>query len=105
MYNKANFMIKKREKTYLTGDFVKNLDKLDTGDGLYIIAGAPLPNGEIRAKFFYSNEVPILELGTGNIIRKINISYSSVAEDNDKLLHFLFRKTRHNENIKNKRIR
>lgn len=71
------------------------LESLDPmGEGVYVAIGDGLPNGEMKATFFASNEMPPLRAGADNMKRTLKISYASVANDNERLLHLLFRKTR-----------
>ncbi|OGH14716.1 MAG: hypothetical protein A2860_01220 [Candidatus Levybacteria bacterium RIFCSPHIGHO2_01_FULL_37_33] len=82
-------MVKKKENKRETDTW-----KLDRGEDLYVIAGEPLPNGEIKAKYFFSNEIPLAVVGGEGMKRSIKVSYSSIANDNEQLLHFLYGKTR-----------
>jgi len=75
-------------------DLPTTLESLDTGDGLYIAIGDPLPNGDVKVNYFYSNEIPKLKAKVGNTVRQMKISYDSVAYDNNQLLHLLFGKTK-----------
>lgn len=86
-------MTKKKESA--RKDISDTLESLDTsGKGVYVYAGYVLPNGEVKANYFASNDIPLLKAGAGNMKRTLKISYSSVANDNEQLLHQLFSKTR-----------
>ncbi len=75
-------------------DITDTLESLDTGEGVYISVGDAFPGGEVRVKFFASNQVPKLRVRTNNAKRSLKIFYSSIANDNEQLLHLLFGKTR-----------
>ena len=78
-----------REKRLYDG-----IRSLDTGEGIYVVTGSPLPSGEMKADFFYSNTIPKLEITTLGKKREVEVSISSIADENKELLHFLFGKTR-----------
>ena len=87
-------MIKKKEPAKKDiADILENYTT-ETGDDMYVMTGDALPNGEVKAKYFASNQMPRLKAGTDNMKRTLKISFSSVAQDNEQLLHQLFSKTR-----------
>lgn len=85
-------MIKKKGST--SQDLPAILESLDTGEGVDVAIGQTLPSGELKATFFASNKIPPLKTGTDNMKRNLKISYSSIANDNEQLLHFLFKKSK-----------
>lgn len=86
-------MIKKKVSDKMN-NLPATLGSLDTGEGVDVIIGDTLPSGEIKATFFASNKMPPLKAGTDNMKRTLKISYSSIANDNEQLLHFLFKKSK-----------
>ena len=89
-------MTQKKQKTGLvTKDISETLESLDTTrEGVYVYTGYRLPNGEVRTNYFASNQMPRLKAGTDNMKRTLKVSYSSIANENEQLLHQLFSKTR-----------
>jgi len=86
--SKNKEIIERERRMY---DSIRSLDK---GEGIYVVTGSPLHTGKVKVDFFFSNNIPKLEITTLGIKRVIEVSYSSVANDNKELLHFLYGKTR-----------
>lgn len=60
------------------------------GKGVEITIGSPETGG---IKSYFNNKMPLLEITTHNVKRKVAVEVSSVEQENNKLLHFLFSKT------------
>jgi len=89
-------MLKKGEAITQENRLHDSLRSLEVGDGIYVATGSPLPNGEMKIDFFYSNNVPSLKISTLGMGRVLKVSFSSNENDNKELFHFLFSKTRAN---------
>lgn len=87
-------MSKRRQKTIGMSESalesIRGLDKVLGGRGLVVSIGSPTTGG---VSDFYSNKLPKLEITTLNTKRAVKVEVSSVEPENDKLLHYLFRKT------------
>lgn len=68
----------------------RNLDLSVGNKGVEITIGSPETGG---IKSYFSNKLQPIVIETLNAKRKIAVEISSVEQENDKLLHFLFRKT------------
>jgi hypothetical protein len=84
---------KKRDTWSEAGlDIARELDKAVGGGGIEMIIGSP----ETGGASYFSNKLPPIIIQEHNLLRKIAVEVSSVEHverDNQKLLHFLFRKT------------
>lgn len=61
-----------------------------------LIGGAEITIGSSETggiKSYFNDRLPPLEITTLNAKRNVAVEVSSVEQENDKLLHFLFRKT------------
>ncbi len=70
----------------------RDLDRVLGGEGVEIFVGSP----ETGGTSYFSNKLPPILVDEPNVQRKIAVEVSSVEhieKDNEKLLHFLFRKT------------
>lgn len=83
-----------KKKGSVKEDLPGDLDAFDTGSGVDFSLSDTLPNGELKTTYFASNKMPPLKVGTDNMKRTLKISYSSIADDNEQLLHFLFKKSK-----------
>ena len=64
-------MIKKKEPAKKDiADILENYTT-ETGDDMYVMTGDALPNGEVKAKYFASNQMPRLKAGTDNMKRTL----------------------------------
>ena len=74
-------------------EYAREIDKkIFEGKGVEIIAGVP----EISGVSYFSSKMPLLVIVDRNVRREISVEVSAVEhneKDNDKLLHFLFRRT------------
>lgn len=70
----------------------RDLDRVLGGEGVEIFVGSP----ETGGASYFSNKLPPILIDEHNAQRKIAVEVSSVEhieKDNEKLLHFLFRRT------------
>lgn len=83
---------KEKRKTLSDGEIKasRNLDRLIGNKGVEITIGSPETGG---IKSYFNSKLQPIIIETLNAKRKIAVEISSVEQENDKLLHFLFRKT------------
>ncbi len=68
----------------------KNIRKLDRGDGVDF----SITNSEGKVTRFFSSRNPKLVSNTANATRELEVEVSSVENENNELLHYLFQETR-----------
>lgn len=84
----------KQKRNYLDDDILEKLKKkFDFGNGVDISIGYKVPGEEEVTTFAYTTKNPKIEIKTGGAKRLIEVEVSSIEQDNEKLLHFLHRKT------------
>lgn len=67
----------------------------DNGSGAEVLLGSNSDGSDKPATIhrFFSSKVPKLHIKSGNIGKTIDVEMSSVEEDNQSLLHYLFKKS------------
>jgi len=68
----------------------RSLDRDLGNEGVEITLGSEETGGITH---YYTSKLPPLEITTHNAQRKVAVEMSSVEQENNKLLHFLFTKT------------
>lgn len=69
---------------------IRGLDKAMGNKGIEVTVGNRESGG---IKSYFTNKLPPLRVESSNAERSIKVEVSSIEQDNNELLHYLFRKT------------
>ena len=88
--NKPNMVDEEKANERMRETIRKNFD---FGEGAEVILGSNDGKSE-KVSHFFSSRIPKLQIKSRNVQKTIDVEMSSVEEENQSLLHLLFKKTK-----------
>lgn len=95
-HNKLNTADKEKADERMMETIRKNCKDFDCGEGVEVLISSRKNEADEQGtvSHFFTSRIPKLQIKSRNVQKTIDVEMSSVEEENQSLLHFLFKKSK-----------